>query len=70
VFHTDSSACTNANNPNYHYLIVGQNGMTADGLDRIYAAALAAAAAGKVVQAAFDDSTSNCYINRLSVIYD
>ena len=68
VFTDDAPTCTNSGN--YHYMEVGQNGMTEPGLKNLYAAALAAAAGGKTVSINFDDSTAQCYINRLYVRYD
>jgi hypothetical protein len=70
AFHVDSAACPATGSPKYYYLQVGQNGVTADGITRIFAAAVAAAAAGNIVHVAYDNATSNCYINRLAVIYD
>ena len=69
IFDTDSPSCANANTPNYYYIAVGQNGVTAEGLRNMYAAALAAAAAGLSVTINFDDGTTGCYINRLLVAY-
>ena len=60
--------CTNANNPKYLYVAVGHNGVTADGVKAMLSTALAAFLSGKRIQAAFEDSTSECYINRLLII--
>ncbi|WP_255422877.1 hypothetical protein [Microbulbifer sp. A4B17] len=43
--------------------------MTKEGLNLMFSAALAGAAAGKEVRINFDDSSSSCYINRLFVKY-
>lgn len=67
IFNTDSAACTSASSPNYYYVTVGQNGVTEQGSNKIYAAALSAGHAGNSISFAFDDSTSNCYINRFLV---
>ena len=66
-FATDAPTCTNASNPKYYYIKVGENGVTADGLKNMYALALTAAVAGQTVSFVFDDSTTGCYINRMSV---
>lgn len=65
VFTSDSTSCTSANNPDYYSIVVGQNGVTADGLRAMYATSLTAFAMGRQLQIAFDNSTSYCYINRL-----
>lgn len=64
MFHDDAASCTNTGSPKRHYLVVGQNSVTADGFERIYAAVLTALATGKSISIAFDDTTSSCYINR------
>ncbi|MFN4290097.1 MAG: hypothetical protein ACK4E7_04370 [Permianibacter sp.] len=66
---TDAPTCTNTSKPKYFYLQVGQNGVTAQGLQNILAAGLAAAAQGKTVGINFDDATQYCYVNRINVIY-
>lgn len=60
-----TTSCTNASN--YHYVQVGQNGITAEGMKMLYAAALAAHLSGRSITINFDDSTNNCFINRLYV---
>ena len=70
TFQSDMPNCTSPANPKYYVLMVGQNGVTAEGFKNILASALAAAAAGKQVQVAFDDSTSNCFVNRLYAIFN
>src|ERR1700741_790442 len=64
---TDPSTCTAAGTPKYLYVSVGQNGVTATGSSKLFAAAMAAFLAHSTVAAAFDDATSNCYVNRFSV---
>jgi len=64
----DSPAgCTNANNPKYLYVAVGSNGVTQDGAKMMLSVALTGFAAGKRVSVNFDNSTPNCYVNRLLV---
>jgi hypothetical protein len=65
---TQPAACTNTANPKYFEVRAGQFGVNADGVKAMLATALTAHAAGKWVQLAFDDSTSNCYINRLRIV--
>lgn len=64
----DSSACTSIETPKYYVVAVGQNGMTAEGSAKIYAAVLLALAGGKSVRVHFEDSSPNCYVNRISVL--
>lgn len=67
VFDTDPTTCT-ATGPNkYLYVSVGQNGITATGSAKIYSAALAALYARGIVTVAFDDATTNCFVNRMTV---
>ncbi len=69
TFANNSSYCTNASRPKYHYVVVGQNGVTEKGIEFLYSAALAAAATGKKVSINFDTSDKNCYVNRLQVTF-
>jgi hypothetical protein len=65
---TDHASCTSAASPDYYYITVGQNGVTADGLRAMHATALTAFAMERQVSIAFDNATANCYINRLIVL--
>lgn len=66
AFANDSSYCLNASSPRkYYYVAIGQNGVTADGHKLIYSTVLSALLTNQVVAFAFDDATSNCYINRV-----
>ena len=67
AFVDSPAGCTNANNPKYLYVAVGSNGVTQDGAKMMLGVALTGFAAGKRVSAAFDNSTPNCYVNRLLV---
>ena len=62
------ATCTNPANPKYFHIYNGQNGVNADGVKAMLAVVLTAHASGKQIQIAFDDSTSNCYVNRLSMV--
>ncbi len=68
TFDSDSPNCSNASDPDYYYIRVGQNGMTSDGLKLLYAAALTAFTTGSRVSINYDDATTGCYINRLNII--
>lgn len=64
---TDPPGCPSASSPKYLYVVAGENGVTADGVKAMLAAALAAMAMDKTIHVAFDDSSVSCYVNRLSV---
>jgi hypothetical protein len=59
--------CTNAANPKHLHILVGQNGVTADGLKNMLATALTAFAMDAQVQVNFDDANSACYVNRIAL---
>src|SRR5689334_3963288 len=63
-FDVDTAQCSSDQTPKYMYVAAGQNGVTAEGAPKIYAAVLTAFAMGKRLYIAFDDSTPACYINR------
>lgn len=68
IFDSDSTYCTNGGTPRkYYYATVGQNGLTADGHKLLYSTLLTALTTGYSVSIVFDDSTVNCYINRLVI---
>lgn len=67
IIFKSTSQCTDRNQ--YHRVFVGSNGIDAEGSNKLYSAALAAAAMGKTVSINFDDSSSNCFINRMKVNY-
>ena len=69
TFQVDAPSCTATGSPKYHYVTVGQNGVTAEGLKHLLAACLSAAAQGLTVSVVFDNATSSCHVNRLAVIY-
>ncbi len=68
-FNTDSPSCSNSTSPKYYYVTVQENGMTQEGAEKIYSAALAAGMGGKEVQINFEDATSGCYVNRLYLTF-
>ncbi|MEX2964564.1 response regulator receiver protein [Microbulbifer sp. TYP-18] len=66
-FESESPDCPSPGSPHYYYLSVGQSSVTQEGADKMYSAALAAAMANKQVRIYFDDSSQNCFINRLFI---
>lgn len=68
VFDTNALTCTNTAAGKYHSVAPLHNGMTDEGTKKLYAAALMALATDKAVMVAFDDATSDCYVNRLIVM--
>ena len=44
---------------------VGENGVTTDGAHMLLSVALTAFTAGKPVQVAYDNATSQCFVNRI-----
>jgi hypothetical protein len=65
---SDSSFCTSGSVPNkYYHVVVGANGMTAEGAKKLFSASMAALVARLNVSVVFDDATSNCYVNRITV---
>jgi hypothetical protein len=47
--------------------VVGQSGVTADGLKQMFATALTAYSMDKSVTIMFDDATASCYVRQLIV---
>lgn len=70
TFKTENSACPATGSPKYHHVTVGENGVTKEGADRIYALVLSAAAQKQVLNVNFSDSTAYCFINRAYVAYE
>lgn len=68
IFDTSAPSCTSTATDKYFHVIPTQNGMTVEGAKKIYAAALMAMATDKAMQFAFDNATSNCYINRAMIV--
>ena len=65
TFSASSPSCTNGSSPKYHYLYVGYNSVTQPGFKNLFAVVMLAFSLGKVVTVNFDDSTPNCFINRI-----
>ena len=64
TFEISAPSCTGGDTHKYHRIKVGENGMTQEGLDKIYSLILAAASANRSVSINFDDATNKCYVNR------
>jgi len=69
IFKEDSPACTSINASKYHYVNSGNNGLTPEGLDKIYSLALTAATTGKKLSINFDETESACYVNRAYISF-
>lgn len=69
AFDTDSSSCTNTSNPKFHLLKEGSNGVDAKGFTAMLAVVLAAGQQNKQLNIVFENSSSDCEINRLFVEY-
>jgi hypothetical protein len=67
TFTQNTSLCPNQSSPQYFSVAAGQFGVNSDGVKAMLATALTAYALGKSLSFVFDDSTTNCYINRLSI---
>ena len=59
--------CGSSGSGVYLYVTPGQNAVTLDGAKSMLATLLTAFALGHTVQIAYDNSTSNCYVNRLLI---
>lgn len=69
VLNTDAASCTTTTPgvEKQHHLVVGQNGVTAEGLKHLYAAALLAKATGASVTLVYSDEPDYCYVSRIRV---
>jgi hypothetical protein len=67
TFTTSPAACLHDSNPKYFFVRVGINGVTSEGVKAMLATALSAFTAGKRLSVAFNDASSTCDINRMSV---
>lgn len=68
AFTTNPSGCSSTTTPyKYLYVASGQNSVTADGVKNMLATSLTAFALGRTLSIAYDDATSNCYVNRMTV---
>jgi hypothetical protein len=67
IFNSDAASCTSVSNPDYYTVRANTNGVTAEGLKLMYAAALMAKASDREVTINFSTSTNECAINRLQI---
>ena len=67
VFKNPSSQCSNS--ANYHSISLDNNGVTQDGLDKMFKTALAAGMSGIPLSIYFDSSSTSCYINRMFMTF-
>lgn len=68
AFQDVAPTCTNPDR-NF-YVMVGKSNVTVAGSEKIYAAALSAAATRSRVQVLFDDGYRFCYISQFKVMFD
>lgn len=68
AFQDAAPACTNPDK-NF-YVMVGKSGVTVTGSEKMYGAALSAAATRSRVQVMFDDAYKFCYVSQIKVIFD
>ena len=54
----------------YHYIEVNRNGITESGRDKMYSAFFVAGSAKNQVKIFFDETSSNCNINRMQVLFE
>ena len=66
ILTNDASTCL-ATSPKYFYVAIGQNGVAMDGAKAMLATALTAFSTGSSLSLIFDDATTNCYVNRISI---
>jgi hypothetical protein len=68
AFTNDASTCTNTGVPKYFIVAAGFNAVTLEGVKAMLTTALTAYSTGSTLTVAFDDATSNCYINRFAMM--
>lgn len=68
AFDVEPTMCSSPSSPKNLYVSVGQNSVTATGSTKLYAAALLALTTRQTVSIAYDDATSNCFVNRMTVL--
>ncbi|MFA0813454.1 response regulator receiver protein [Microbulbifer epialgicus] len=69
IFNEDSPSCSTSTKPHQYLVKVGQNSVTQEGLNLMFSAALAGAAAGKEIHINFENISGNCLVNRLRLSY-
>jgi hypothetical protein len=66
MFNSHSAQCASSL-PKYHYVTVGQAGITQEGSSKLYATVLMAKATDKPISIVFSDSTNYCYVKGLTL---
>ena len=64
---TNDTSTRAATTPKYFFVTPGQNGTTVDGAKAMLATTLTAYALGSSLALSFDDATTYCYVNRISM---
>ncbi len=65
TFQNFTEACTNGDK--YFYVQAGQNGASAEGVEKMYSLAMTAGVTGKDLSINFDSTSLKCFVNRMSV---
>jgi hypothetical protein len=66
IFREDAASCAGTTSK-YHYVRAGNFGVTADGVKAMLATVLTAYAMDRRITLLFDESSAECYINRLQI---
>jgi hypothetical protein len=65
---TSPPTCTGTASPSkYLHVVVGENGVTSDGVRAMLATALTALSTGMTLSVVFEDSNSACNVNRIVI---
>lgn len=67
IFNEDSPSCDGTPGNKYHYVGIGENGVTADAAKYYFSTALTALTTGKPLSINFDADSSGCFINRMYI---
>ena len=67
TFNTSDAYCQNPANPKYYTIMVGQYGVTQEGLKNMLSTAMLAKATGATLNIAFTEVGNECWINRLFI---
>jgi hypothetical protein len=68
LYDSANSECTNSTTAPYFYLREGVNGVTPQAAKNLYALALTSIAMNKSLSVHFDETSSFCYVDRISII--
>lgn len=70
TFTKNSDTCPNTSTPKFHYVAVGQKGVTQEGMNQMFSTALSAAVSGRELTIVYDPTTNYCYIDRLLIRFE